>query len=317
MQLFSRLKQQLFRWHSDGTESFRLGQRRVFIVPSHGGLLFSGMLIVMLLGAINYDLALGHALVFLLAGIGLTGMVHTFRNLYDLLITPGRAEPVFVGENAYFQMSIGNERKSPRLALEFEASPDLPLTVAVNAQSSRKIAIPVPARQRGWLTLPRIRLRTRYPLGLFTAWSYLQPDMRCLVYPQALPSPLPSADKPADGNEHRGDTGQEDFAGFRDRQPADSLRHIAWKLDARHGGSSPLLIKQFAGGADAELALDWQQTNPELAWETRISLLCGWVLKAHADGLRYGLELPGNSIPAGNGEAHYRQCLEALALSPA
>jgi hypothetical protein len=35
----------------------------------------------MLIGAINYNLSLGHALVFLLAGLGLVAMVHTFRNL--------------------------------------------------------------------------------------------------------------------------------------------------------------------------------------------------------------------------------------------
>jgi hypothetical protein len=59
-------------------------------------------LVVMLLGAINYNLALGHALVFLLAGLGVVGMIHTFRNLFGLVITPGRCEPVFAGETAHF-----------------------------------------------------------------------------------------------------------------------------------------------------------------------------------------------------------------------
>jgi hypothetical protein len=30
------------------------------------------------------------------------------------------------------------------------------------------------------------------PLGLFTAWAYLQPDMRCLVYPRQSPPPAGS-----------------------------------------------------------------------------------------------------------------------------
>ena len=33
-----------------------------------------------------------------LAGLGIVGMIHTFRNLHDLVITPGRPEPVFAGE---------------------------------------------------------------------------------------------------------------------------------------------------------------------------------------------------------------------------
>ena len=70
MGLYTRLQQKLFRFQSDGTIPFRLGQRRIFIVPSRGGLLFAGALLTMLIGAINYNLALGHALVFLLAGLG-------------------------------------------------------------------------------------------------------------------------------------------------------------------------------------------------------------------------------------------------------
>ena len=49
-------------------------------------------LLVMLIGAINYNLALGHALVFLLASLGLTGMVHSFRNLHRLRLLPRRGE---------------------------------------------------------------------------------------------------------------------------------------------------------------------------------------------------------------------------------
>jgi uncharacterized protein (DUF58 family) len=170
----------------------RLGQRRIFIIPTRGGLLFALALVVMLLGAINYTLALGHALVFLLAGLGIIGMVHTFRNLYGLIITPGRSEPIFAGEMAHFQLTLGNDRPSARLALELEAEKGQTVIAAVNPQESAKISLPVSARKRGWLALPRVRLATRYPLGLFVAWSYLQPAMRCLVYPQPINSPLPA-----------------------------------------------------------------------------------------------------------------------------
>lgn len=310
----AKLKQQLFRWRSDGSEPFTLGQRRIFIVPSRGGLLFAIVLLVMLIGAINYNLALGHALVFLLAGIGLAGMIHTFRNLYGLQVRAGRAEPVFAGELAHFPILLGNDRPTPRLALELAAVPELPVTTAVDAGETQKIAIPLPAEQRGWLSLPRVRLATRYPLGLFTAWSYLLPEMRCLVYPRPIDTPLPPAAAPNEGSARQGDAGQEDFAGFRERQAADSPRHVAWKIDARLAGSAPLYVKQFAGGADAELAFDWALTDPVQPTENRLGILAGWVLAATAQGLRYGLHLPGVVIAPASGEAHYLRCLEALAL---
>lgn len=314
MGLVAKLTQQLFRWQSDGSGPFRLGQRRVFILPTRAGLLFALALVVMQLAAINYTLALGHALVFLLAGVGIIGMVHTFRNLHGLLITPGRCEPVFAGETAHFQLSLGNDRITPRLALDLEGEAGQIVTAALDAQASANTAIPILARQRGWLELPRVRLSSRYPLGLFVAWSYLQPAMRCLVYPQPLASPLPAPSPTPAGGEHRGDAGQEDFAGFRDHQPADSPRHVAWKASAREAGERPLLIKQFAGGAQVELQLDWQLTDPSLPLEARLSQLAGWILAAQGEGCSYGLALAGESIPPGHGEAQQHRCLEALAL---
>ena len=314
MRLIEFLQQKLFRWESDGTAPIRLNQRRVFILPSRGGLLFSLALVVMLLGAINYNLALGHALVFLLAGLGLTGMVHTFRNLHGLGITAGRCAPVFAGETAQFELMLDNPRPTARRDLNFAAEKALSSVIAVDGQNQAKIMVAVPARQRGWLTLPRIHLSTRYPLGLFTAWSYLQPAMQCLVYPQPIASPLPGAMQPSQGNASHGLGGQEDFAGFRERQPADALRHVAWKASARSDGQRPLLIKLFAGGSETELSLDWAATDPGLPVETRLSLLTGWVLEASGLNLSYGLRLPNQEIPAGNGPSHAERCLEALAL---
>lgn len=314
MGIVATLRQHLFRWQSDGTAPVRLGQRRIFIIPTRGGLLFALALIVMLLGAINYTLALGHALVFLLAGLGIVGMVHTFRNLHGMLISPARCEPVFAGETAHFQLTLGNDRSTPRLALELEAAPGQAVIAAVNARESFKISIPVSASQRGWLDLPRVRLSTRYPLGLFLAWSYLQPVMRCLVYPLPIASPLPRPSPMPVSGERSGEGGQEDFAGFRERQPADSPRHVAWKASARDAGERPLLIKQFAGGAQVELQLDWDLTDRALPVETRLSLLAGWVIAAEGEACCYGLRLPGQALPSDCGADHRRCCLEALAL---
>ena len=316
MRLIDNLQQRLFRWQDDGTTSIRLGQRRIFIVPSRGGLLFALALVVMLIGAINYNLALGHALVFLLAGIGISGMVHTFRNLHGLSITPGRCAPVFVGEKAEFELILDNDRPMTRRSLVFEADKGMSAIVAVNGHDRAKITVPVGSHRRGWMALPRVRLSTRYPLGLFTAWSYLQPAMRCLVYPCPLPTPLPENTLRPLGGISNGQGVQEDFSGFRERQPADSLRHVAWKASARDNGQRPLLIKQFAGGSDAELDLAWSATDPALADETRLSMLTAWVLEAGSRHLHFALSLPGQEIPAGSGEAHQQRCLEALALFP-
>lgn len=313
--LFARGQDWLFRWQvSDGNGPLVLTQRRIFIIPSRLGLLYAVALAVMLLGAINYNLALGHALVFLLASLGLVGMIHTFRNLAGLSLSPGRCEPVFVGEAAHFPLLLSNGRPQPRLGLEFQARGGPLVEAAVAAGAGASVAVPLPATRRGWLPLSRLRLSSRYPLGLFLAWSYPNPAMTCLVYPQPIHSPLPPPSASLAGQQHQGQGGQEDFAGLREHQPADSPRHIDWKAVARNTEQSPLLVKQFAGGAQAELWLDWNLLPDGLDTEHRLSHLAGWIIAAEAEQLRYGLRLPRREIPPDAGPAQRRRCLEALAL---
>ena len=55
-----------------------LTQRRVYVLPTLAGLSYGTALIVILLGAMNYNLSLGHALVFLLAGLGVVAAVAAY-----------------------------------------------------------------------------------------------------------------------------------------------------------------------------------------------------------------------------------------------
>ena len=70
-----------------------LGHRRVYIVPTRLGWMYAATLGILLVGSINYALQLGFALTFLLAGMGIAGMVHTTRNLARLAVSTARASP--------------------------------------------------------------------------------------------------------------------------------------------------------------------------------------------------------------------------------
>ena len=317
MKLQEALGRWLFRFGRDEQLPVILSQRRIFILPTRAGLLYGLVLCVMLIGAINYNLSLGHALVFLLAGLGFVGMVHTFRNLLGLRIMPGRADPVFAGEDARFTVHVENELPHPRRALElaFVNNESVPLDIAAGEQAP--VSIPCRTFRRGRLDPGRIALSSRYPLGLFRAWSYPHPPLSCLVYPKPLETPLPPSTPSWKPTGSRGNSGQEDFSGLRERQTNDSPRHIAWKAVAHDVEHRPLLVKQFDGGGAEELWLDWTLTSSANDTETRLSLLAGWVLSAEREQRRYGLRLPGRCIAPQSGTAHRDACLEALALHAA
>jgi uncharacterized protein (DUF58 family) len=271
------------------------------------------VLAILLIGSINYALALGFGLTFLLGGVGFAGMIHTARNLARLEVSTGRSEPVFAGEAAQFLLRIDNSLPfdRPSILVRHVAS-GVQIVVDVPAQSTTQAVLGIRAERRGLLALGRVMIETRFPLGMFRAWSYVEPEVHCVVYPRPATSALPqSAVRDTGGRASAQAGGNDDFAGLRIYQPSDSPRHIAWKRAAQ---SDDLLTKQFSQEAAQELWLDWERTNPRLDLEQRLSLLTGWVLAAEYAGARYGLRLPGQEIAPGRGDAQRQQCLEALAL---
>ena len=314
MSFRERFVRWLFRLGRDEKLPVVLTQRRIFILPTGAGVLYATVLVVMLIGAINYNLSLGHALVFLLAGIGLIGMLHAFRNLLGIKLHPGRAEPVFSGETAHFPLQIENTRPQPRGALEFSFGHNDRVLCDVPPEERAVVAIPFATTRRGRIEPGRITLASRYPLGLFRVWSYPHPPLSCLVYPKPIETPLPSAMPASQSGGMAGIAGQEDFSGLRQHQPNDSPRHIAWKAVARDFEHRPLLVKQFDGGAIEELWLDWSLTPASTDVETRLSLLAGWTVRAEREHRRYGMRLPGCRIAPDSGATHRNLCLEALAL---
>lgn len=290
-----------------------LVHRRVYIVPTRLGWLFALTLLILLIGSINYALSLGFALTFLLAGMGLAGMVHTARNLARMAVSVGRAEPVFAGEAAQFRLYLDARGAFDRPAiLARHVKSRSQLVVDVPGAGLAEIVLAVPAERRGWLALGRVMLETRFPLGIFRAWSYVEPEAQCLVYPRPERSalPPPSAES-AIGGLRSPVPGNDDYAGLRAYQLSDSPRHVAWKAVAR---SEDMLTKQFTGEAAAELWLDWQRLPAGLGIEQRLSRLAGWVLAADRAGQNYGLRLPGVEIEPGHGDRHRSACLQALAL---
>jgi len=291
-----------------------LSSRRVYILPTGYGMLFALLLLLLLIGSINYANNLGFLLTFLLAGLGLVAMIHTWRNLLGLGLRAGRAEPVFAGQPACFQVISANNRGEDRPGVSFRLGkrrgPRSEITVDLTGKDETTASIPIAETRRGMLRPGRVTVSTLYPLGLFRAWSYVELDLECLIYPKPagqgeLPVELVYSSK-QEGS--RGE-GADDFIGLRPYRPGDAIHHIDWKAFARERG---LVTRQFGGDQAERVALDWDLL-PGMDTEARLSLLCRFVLMASEQQLSFRLHLPGLSLPEGSGEAHRLRCLAALA----
>ena len=302
----------------------RLDRRRVFIFPTRHGFMLCLMLLVILLGSINYDNALGYLLTFLLGGLFLVAMLHTYRNLAGLTFAGARGAPVFAGDEARFDLLLENDSSSPRVAvciahwpqgmsrLERRRMARLEAGCTLDGPATTRAVVSVMTTRRGWLDLDRVRVKSTFPLGILRSWAYFRSDASCLVYPRpAGRLPLPCESVSSLGAAAATESGNDDFAGLRPYAPGDPTRAIAWKTLARE---QELMIKRFYGNASTQSWLSWNAVSGLHGLEPKLSQLTRWVLDAAHAGVSFGLELPDRRIELGQGTAHRDQCLRALAL---
>ena len=322
LNLRQRIADWIFRARFPEQPPVILTQRRIFILPNRTGYFFAFVVLLLLIASINYSLSLGFLLTFLLASMGGVSMLHTFRNLARLSISPGKVEPVFAGDTAHFALVFSNPGM-PRFSVgarctgrrsKGESAPHAagePVFADVSERGTTTLHLAVHAERRGWLQCDRVEVFTEYPTGLFHAWSYVEFGSRCLVYPKPDPGAgaLP-LDAHAAGQGNIPIRGDEEFQSLRAYKPGDTPRQIAWKALARGQG---LLVKEFGATASADLWLDFDLLAG-LPVEERLSRLAWWVLEAERAQVPYGLKLPNHSVRPLTGPRHRDACLEALAL---
>jgi uncharacterized protein (DUF58 family) len=300
------------------SDTWTLSQRNIYILPTKAGWAFAVMLLIMLVGSINYQLNLGYLLTFLLASCALVSMHLTHGTLKGLTLRLRPAASVFAGEPAQLEIvltSPGQRRHGIGLSL-FDTRRfgwrqgfiDVPAHGSVSTRLSM-----VPER-RGRHRVPTLTVETRFPLGLFRAWSLWRPAAEVIAWPKpetplpALPASQPT---PGEGRQQRRSEGGE-FDGVRAWRRGDSMRQIVWKKVARTG---ELVSRDASAAVNRELWLDWQAARVNGAGlEERLSRLSAWILEAERNGQPWGLRLPQRDTAPALGDAHRNQALETLAL---
>lgn len=295
-----------------------LTQRNLYIVPTKVGAAFLLTQAVLLVASINDQLSLGYALTFLLCGAGLASMHTTHANLRGLTLSLQPPEAGHADQDLPLQLRLHNPGRARfGVGVRLAEGPGEALAwVDVPAQGHAELRLAWRAPRRGLQTLPLLRIETRYPLGMFVAWSYWRLASKQWVYP-ALETPCPPL--PA-GGENEGPPqpgssgGDEDFHQLRAWRDGDRLRDVLWKRVAQSSDpNAPLwVVERGAALRGSRRWLDADQTQG-LETEKRWQRLAAWVVAADARGQDWGLRLPGFELPPGQGAEQRRQALEQLA----
>lgn len=308
-----RIRRWMLRSRAPETQPVKLRQSRVYVLPTKAGLAMAATLLVMLLASINYNLSLGYALCFVLGGVWVAHILESWRGLVDLEITLHPVGEAFAAGTAGFEASLTSRSSRPRhvITLRDDNGREL-LSANLAAQGSSRERFEMPSPRRGRQPVGQITIECLQPLGWIRAWAYIEPAVEQLVFPQPFGKPeLPFSSGYNATSAAAQIHGDDDFAGLRNYQPADSPRHLAWKNHAR---GQPLQSKVFTGNQSPEVVLDWFALPPQQTPETRLSQLTLWVLAARQHSVRTTLILPRETIGAGQDTMHHHRCLTRLAL---
>jgi uncharacterized protein (DUF58 family) len=328
MSFFRKRFQQWFEARLPLTDSMLLNQRNVYILPTKAGWMMVLTLLVLLIASINYQLNLGYLLTFLIGGSVLVGMHIGHANLRKIAINIIAPQAYFTPAIVNFEVVLNNTDNTSKHGIGMSVLNKDGLAhwtwADVPALSSGTMQIANQPMPRGKHRLPTLTAETRFPMGTFRVWTVMRPMMHVWVYPAIEPNaPALPAGEPLSGDaKHALTKATGEFDGIRAYRRGDPMKHIVWKkvaktwasMDAEDPSPSVNLISRDTQHVAAqELWLDFSRTGCSDK-EASLSRLCAWLLQAQELGLVYGLRLPSSEIAPACGEAHQRQCLQALAL---
>lgn len=319
-------QRQVYRWmrgRIKPANQVKLSQKIIYILPSGSGLVFITAIALVFIAAINYAVSLAFGLAFLMVSLFVLAIFYTWNNLNRLTLSGLPTQAVFCGEQIPFNVMLSRDpgRSHETLELQFHELPGQGQQSASHSHSSLvnlidadrdQVRVFALARRRGYYPAPLLRISTTFPLGLARAWSVVDLNMHCLVYPKPIPFQMEEFTSGAGGNDDStiSREGNEDFYGIREYVPGDPLRQVAWKNLAKGHG---MQVKEFVDYVDSRIWLDWDMFYG-FSTEERLSRLCYCVLQLAKRSAPYGLKIPGIEIAPGSGMDHRDRLLRALAL---
>lgn len=287
-----------------------LSQSNIFIFPTRTGFVFGVLLVLLILGAINYQSSLVYGTAFLLGSLFLVTILYTFRNLSGLRLELVASRPGFVGEDVEFAVRVSRPQGRGREGIQLGWPEGIKQWAELYEHEAAVVRLYLQAPRRGYLDPGRLLVETYYPLGLLRAWTWVDLDARAICYPRPIFGELPQASsRRRDEGELMDPQGSDDFTDIRSYQPGDPIKHILWRSYAR---SDELMVKRYGSFVEPRLIFDLAEQPGGL--EERLSRLAGLALRASRAELEFGVRLGARQLGPGSGDAHRELVLRELAL---
>lgn len=228
------------------------------------------------------------------------------RSASRLRVGSVRCEPFHENETGHLKVEVESNSRVPISDVQIQVY-DAAAHCDVDPVNGACVSVPLKDHARGRFTCPHVKVSTRFPFGLFNAHRFESRDEAYVVYA------APELDAPAwpepETHPDRVSRSGEEVVALREYQTGDALGTVDWKVSAR---AQSLVVRQFEHHRPHALQFRFDQVA-SLGVEHAVSRLTAWVIRAHAQGRPYSLELEGQTWGPAHSASHRHACLAALA----
>ncbi|QQX82224.1 DUF58 domain-containing protein [Shewanella sp. KX20019] len=310
-----RLRNRFSRWLSrriPAAYRVTLSHKSIFILPTGFG--FSWLLLISLLFVFgtNYQNNLVMGLSFLLLSVFNTCIIYSYRNLAGLTLSSTVSPSnTFAGQPCYIPVLLSSANNAFEIQLNFHGHGSEVVKKVTDDTSVSNLC--VDRTQRGTLTPGRIKVESRFPLGLCRVWSHVDLDITQVIYPKPIKNQHPLRSHPQSSNNSpelgKFVAGVDEFKGLKQYVRGEPLKQIAWKQWAQGRG---MLTKEFQQPQGAPLWLMLESDTHDL--ELNLSYLSWQAQQLSQNQQIFGLSIGATIIEPAQGEQHRVNVQTHLAL---
>jgi uncharacterized protein (DUF58 family) len=266
--------------------------------------------------AMNTSNNLLYLLASLLLGLIIVSGVLSEQSMRGLRLTAVVPEEIFAARPVMLGARVVNAKRwLPTYSIALEGGRRRLYVQRLAAGAERLVTWEATFPARGRQRLPGVRVRTRFPFGLFVKAGPRLLDDEIVVFP-AVHSLDPARRRRLDAAGaralHRRGRGH-DLYNLREYRAGDDPRLIHWRSSAKAG---TLVVRELTAeiAVDARIVLLGDGRGDAVRLESGLSEAASLAVYLLESGAAVELAGPGVHVPSGRGRAHARRLLTALAL---
>lgn len=311
--LFNSLWHGWLRKRIPTAASQTLNYNKVFILPTKFGLLWLIVAITLFLFGTNYQNNLIILLSFIMLSTFITNLIFNYQNMLGLTVTSSSPPQVFAGETLGIPILLSS--LSPKWQLDMYFANNNMVGYNRVTQSTVHINVPITETKRGVLKPGRLKIISRYPLGLSKTWTDIDLDIEHIVFAKPV--------KPDKNDQYHVQSdqtnkeqvsglytkGTDEFSNLQEYRPGESLKQLAWKQFAQGKGK---LTKRFHQPQSDVIWISLPTTATDEI-EKHLQAM-SYLVESHSKSQQiFGLQLAQNKIKPCTGNAHRIQCQQIIA----